>query len=807
MANLRQALRFVTRQPGSAAVVIVTLAVSIGATTIIVSLLEFLLHAIPAADSSRLAFVSSTDPRPSQAQSGMDGAVALSGTSVPDLVDWSSRVRTIDEFIAYRYDSATLRQNGVPERVRIIRTTANLPAAFGLRPTVGRVFRADEARPGAPRVVLLSDRFWRQRFDANPSVVGTSLLLDGVPHGVTGVLPAAASRGIFVDIALFVATPLDAARSARDDRRLYVFGLLHPGAAIGQASTELSSVAADLRRAYPATNAQTGAVVRPLIDMLGGNITAVLGIMVLIAALIVATACANVSNVMLALGAARQRDLSIRSALGAGRLEHVRQLMMEAFLLAVAAGAVGLLLGTSGLAALKWLAGAQARLLSGAEINGWVVTAGAVVSFVLPLAFGLLPAVSVSKADVAELKDGARNTRTGTRRLRTTLVSVQVGLAVVLMVQIAIMGLAALRVSQATLGFDPSRTLTFTLELPEARAGDAARLDRLARQFLGQIDTVPGVASSSIASRVPIGDREQVVRVTLDGAPAGAPAEMPATAIVATSLGYFSTLRVPVDAGRMFSESDVDGGPPAVVISREAARRFWPQSSAVGRTLTVRAEGWPATPLRVVGIVRDVRPADADARVSPQIYVPWSWHPDRRMRFLIRTAVADPLPLVPAIRGRLAAVEPDEPIFDAFTMDQVLYEDTASEYILSVLMTVIAIIGLAVAAVGVYGLVAHDVTQRTREIGVRLALGAQPASVVRMVVGDGARPVIYGGLVGLAAAIALAFATAASVEGNARDPAAYVTVVATLSLTALAATYWPARRAARLDPASALRNE
>jgi putative ABC transport system permease protein len=221
----------------------------------------------------------------------------------------------------------------------------------------------------------------------------------------------------------------------------------------------------------------------------------------------------------------------------------------------------------------------------------------------------------------------------------------------------------------------------------------------------------------------------------------------------------------------------------------------------------VHAEGWPATPLRVVGIVRDVRPAEADARVSPQIYVPWSWHPDRRMRFLIRTAVADPLPLVPAIRGRLAAVEPDEPIFDAFSMEQVLYEDTASEYVLSVLMNAIALIGLAVAAVGVYGLVAYDVTQRTREIGVRLALGAQPATVVRMLVGDGTRPVIYGGLVGLAAAIALAFATAASVMGNARDPVAYATVVAALSLTAVAATYMPARRASRIDPVNALRAE
>ena len=290
MSGLRQALRTLRRQSGSAAVVVVTLAVSIAATTIIASLIEFLFHAIPVADPSRLAMVSSTDPRPSQAQSGMSGGVALSGTSVPDLVDWSARSRTIDEFIAFRYDSATLRENGVPERVRVVRTTANLPTAFGFQPAFGRIFRAEEGRAGAPGVVLVTDRFWRRHFDARAGVVGSSLILDGAPHAVAGVLPPALSRGIFTDVDLFVATPLDAARAARDDRRLFVFGRLQPGATIDQASTELSSIAADLRRRYPATNAQTGAVVRPLLEQLGGNIAAIVGIMAFVAALIVATA-------------------------------------------------------------------------------------------------------------------------------------------------------------------------------------------------------------------------------------------------------------------------------------------------------------------------------------------------------------------------------------------------------------------------------------------------------------------------------------------------------------------------------------
>jgi len=807
MSGLRQALRTLLRQSGPTAVVIVTLAVSIAVTTIIASLVEFLLHAIPVADPSRLAFVSSTDPRPSQAQSGMLGAVALSGTSVPDLVDWSARARAIDQFIAYRYDSATLREQRLPERVRVVRTTANLPTAFGLRATLGRVFRADEDRAGAAPVVLLSERFWRRRFDGDRAIVGRSLLLDGTPHQLAGVLAEDASRGIFTDVDLFVATPLDAARAPRDDRRLFVFGRLHPGATIDQASGELASIAADLSRRYPATNAQTGAVVRPLIEQLGGNIMAIIGLMALIAALIVATASANVSNVMIALGAARQRELAIRSALGARRLEHVGRLMLEALVLAVAAGVVGLVLGTSGLALLKWLAGAQARLVGGAVINGWVVAAGAVVSFLLPLAFGLLPAVAVTKPDVAELKDGARQTRTGRGRLRTALVAVQVGLAVVLMVQIAIMGLAARRINRAPLGFDASRTLTFTVELPAERAGTGEALARFGREVLDRIDGVPGVVSSAIASRVPIGDREQIVRVAIDGNAVAQPGDMPATAVVATSRRYFETLRVPVGEGRAFADADFDGGARAAVVSREAARRLWPDGRALGRTLTVHAEGWPSTPLRVVGIVADVRPADIDVRVSPQIYVPWSWHPDRRMRFLVRTAITDPVQLVPAIRSRVAALAPDDPVFDTLSMDQVLYEDTASEYTLSMLLTAIAIIALAVASVGIYGLVAHDVTQRTREIGIRVALGARPAAVIRMVMGDGTRPVLYGGVLGLAAATALAFVTAASVIGDARDPIAYATVIAAVALTALAATYGPARRASHIDPVDALRAE
>jgi putative ABC transport system permease protein len=806
MAALRYALRTWRRQAGSAAVVIVTLAVSIAATTIIASLVEFLLHAIPVADPTRLAMVSSTDPRPSQAQAGMYGGLALSGTSVPDLVDWSARSRTIDEFIAFRYDSATMRENGLPERVRVVRTTANLPTSFGFPLMAGRRFREDEGRAGSPRVVLLSDRFWRRRFDARAGIVGGSLILDGAPHAVAGVLSPAVNRGIFPDIDLFVATPLDAARAARDDRRLFVFGRLHPGATIEGASAELSSIAADLGRRYPATNAQTGAVVRPLLEQLGGNIAAVVGIMALIGALIVATACANVSNVMLALGAARHRELSIRSALGAARLEHVRRLMLEAGVLAAAAGALGLLLGAAGLSAIKAFAGPESRLLSGTSMNVWVLATGVLVSFVLPFAFGLLPAVNVSKPDAAELKDGARTIHAGSRRIRTALTAVQVGLAVILMVQIALMGQRLLRLGTAPLGFDPAGTLAFTLELPESRGMDADRLRTFERQVVAQIDTLPQVVSSSLTSRVPIGDREQVVPVTIDNRPAATPAEMPTAAIVATGLDYFSTLRVPVDEGRVFTASDVDGGPPSVVVSRDAARRFWPGQRAVGRTLTVRADGWPATPLRVVGVVRDVRPAEADVRVGPQIYVPWSWHPERRMRFIVRTTSDDPVQLVPALRSRVAAVEPDEPIFDAFSMKQILYEDTASEYVLSIVFSAIAVIALAVAAVGIYGLVAHDVTQRTREIGLRVALGAAPAAVVRMVLSDGTRPVFYGGVVGLVAAAALAFATAANLGADARDPAAYLAVVVLVSLAALAASYVPARRASHIDPIEALRD-
>jgi len=424
----------------------------------------------------------------------------------------------------------------------------------------------------------------------------------------------------------------------------------------------------------------------------------------------------------------------------------------------------------------------------------------------LPLAFGLLPALNVSKPDAAELKDGTRTIHPGSRRLRTALTALQVGLTVVLMVQIAIMGRRVLTIGTAPLGFDPERTLAFTLDLPESRGLDAERLRSFERQVVAELEALPQVDSASLTSRVPMGDREQIVPVTLDNRPAGTPAEMPATAIVAAGLEFFSTLRVPVDEGRAFTPADAGGGPPAVVVSREAARRFWPGQSPVGRTLTVRAEGWPATPLRVVGVVRDVRPADADGRVGPQVYVPWSWHPERRLRFVVRTTAADPLQLVPAIRARVATIEPDEPIFDAFSMKQILYQDVASEYVLSIVFTAIALIALAVAAVGVYGLVAHNVTQRTREIGLRLALGAAPAAVIRMVLSDGTRPVLYGGVVGLAAAVALAFATAATFLGNARDPIVYVAVVLVVAFAALAASYVPARRASHIDPVDALRD-
>jgi predicted permease len=806
---LRYALRTLVKSPGPSLIVTITLAIAIGATTIIASTIDGVWHAIPAADTERLVFVASTDPRPSQAQSGMSGNVAMTGTSVPDLVDWAAQSTTVEQFGAFRYGTATLTGHGAPARISLVRTTAEMFSLWGIAPSLGRVFRADDGTVGAEPVVLLSHRYWQDAFASDPSVIERSVLLDGVAHSIVGVVPSSIRTGIFVDTDLFVALPLDAARTARDERRLFVTARLAPGVTRAQAEADLSRIANRLKTQYPNSNADTGVVVRPLIEQLGGQIRTLLFLLALIAALVAAMACANVSNVVLAQAIGRQHELSVRTALGAQRRDHLMQLGAESLLLSLTAGVTGLVLGGWGLALLKWLAGPQARLFGEAALNWRIIAVGIATAFVLPLGFAFIPALQSWRPNPADLKDGARTIGGGSaHRIRRVLVAVQVGLAVVLLVQISLFARTAWNFRTMESGFNPQGVLTFRMDLPAAKY-TRERTTQFYRELLARIDALPGIVSSGAINRLPVADRELSARIRIDNAAPVQVEALPFVALATVSPRYLETMGIRLVQGRDLGEGDfVRTGAPVALVSEEAARLFWPGRDAVGTQATILASDMPETPLQVVGIVANVRRSDADQRAMPQVYVPSSLLPERAMAIVVRTEGSDPTLSVQAIRAQAAALEPDVPIFDAASMEQVLFNDQASLYTLAGLLGAIAFVALCLAGVGIYGVVSYMVTQRTRELGLRMALGARPATVLRLVFQQAARPIAGGGVLGIPAAVGLVYAMSGVFSLiDVRDPANYIGVVLIISLVAAIASYLPARRAARIDPLVALRNE
>jgi putative ABC transport system permease protein len=804
---LRHSLRTIVKTPGPSVVIVSTLAVAIAATTIIASTIDGVWRAIPAVNTERLVFIASTDPRPSQAQSGTTGNLAMTGTSIPDLVDWATQATTIEQFGAFRYGTATVTGREAPARVSLVLTTAEMFSLWGISPALGRVFQSDDGRIGATPVLLLSHRYWQETFSSDGSVIGTSMVLDGTAHTIVGVLPREIRRGIFTDSDLFVVQTLDAARSARDERRLFVTARLEPGVTRAQAEADLSVIANRLKAEYPDTNAQTGVVVRPLIEQLGGQIMVLLFMLALIAGLVAAMACANVSNVVLAQAVGRQHELSIRTALGARRFHHLEQIAMECLLLSLAAGAAGLVLGGWGLGLLKWLSGPQARLFLDATVNWRVAAAGMVTAFILPLGFALVPALQSWRPNPADLKDGARAVGGASGHMvRRVLVAVQVGLAVVLLVQISLFGRTAWSFRTIESGFEPRGVLTFRVDLPAAKYNEEATA-QFFRALLTRIESLPGVASAAAINRLPVADRELSARVRVSDAVALDEEALPFVALAAVTGRYFETMRLPIVRGRSFIDEDfARDRTPVAVVSEDAARQFWPGRDPIGTRATIVSREMPDTPLQVVGIVANVRRADLDQRTMPQVYVPSTWTAERAMAVVVRADATDPLQSIQAIRAQAAALEPNVPLFDVASMEQVLYNDQASIYTLAGLLGAIAMVALGLAGVGIYGVVSFMVTGRAREIGLRMALGARPGAVLGMVMRQAAQPIAGGGLLGAPAAVALVYAMSGVFTAvNVRNPMDYVGVALAIALVASIASAVPARRAARIDPLMALR--
>lgn len=807
MSEIRYALRTLIKAPGPTIVMVLTLGVAVGAATVIYSVIDVVQHFLPAPNRTGLLYVQTTDTRVMQVDGGARSAVMRMPTSVPDLADWTARSTTFEHLAAFRVGSANLTGVAVPLRLTTISLTPNLVDVWGFTPVLGRGMRVEDGRAAAPAVTMLSHAYWQQQYSANPAVLGQTMLLDGVAHTIVGVLPREAGTGFFKGADVFTPLLLDGLRTPRDRRDVMVTGRLKPGITREQADAELQTIASQLRSEYPDTNQRIGVSVLPLIEASGFNVRILITILALIGGLIVVVACANAASVIVARSLARRHELAVHAALGATRADRLRQVLIESLLVSSGASVIGLLVAGWAIAGLRWL-GSSAFAFAELQMNGRVLATSLLIAAATPIGFGLLPSLRMAPPDPQELRDGTRAagaTRKG-RRLRNAIIGLQTAAAIVLMVQIGLFLRTTWKLSDVAPGFDPAQVVTFHVGLPASRYAEAQSIDRFIASLLARLQAVPGVASAGVIDRLPIADYEQTARLTVEGTVIAPRESRPVIARSAIAGDLFAALRIPLRRGRTMTRAEITDGAPVALINDEAARRFWPGRDPVGARFALDAATGQEAWLEVIGVVGNLRNSDVDQGPLPQVFVSTVRQRSHDFAVVVKAAGGDPLQLVPAIRAQVAAIDPNQPIHGVASMSRVLFDDLASTYVLSAILSTIGLVALVLSAAGIYGLVSYAVVQRRREIGVRMALGARPASIVGMIVAHSTRPVALGSLAGLAVAAVIALLLAAGVpEIDPRDPFSYVGVVIVIAVSTLCASVLPARRAASINPVDTLR--
>ncbi|AKQ66250.1 hypothetical protein A176_003162 [Myxococcus hansupus] len=798
-ADVRFALRTFRRAPGFVAAAVLCLALGIGANSVIFSVVHgVLLRPLPYAEPERL--VSLVEVRPQ----GYGGPV-----SWPTFWAWRQNSPAFAHMAAFTGGGVTLQDSDAPERLQAVRGTADFFSVHGVPPLLGRTFEPDEDLPGQAPVAILGERLWRARFGASPSVLGRSVSLDGVAHTVIGVMPASFDGS--TDVWLPLVAPLDAAARTRSTV-LSLRARLAPGVSRASAEAHLKQVAANAALAQAESHRGRSARVIPLDESQTQSWRAPLQVLLGAVTLVLLIACTNVANLLLARAGTRRRELAVRLALGAGRARVVQQLLVESLLLALLGGALATLLARWGLDALLALAPESLPRRQDIALDGAAFLFLLGITSVSALVFGLLPALQVSRLDVrgglAAAGDGGSVPGLG-RRLGASLVVVEIALSLVLLVGAGLLGRGFLHLLGTSSGLAPGQVLTLHLAIPDDRffkdgALDAELPGRLLEPVLEAVRALPGVTAAGMTSVLPIQRAWNNARYQVEGAPLPEPGDEPRAERRATSPGYFSTMGIPLLQGRDFTALDAAPDQAGVVIVNETlARRHFPAGGALGQRLHVGA-----TTYAIVGVVGDVRQAGLEREPLAEFHVPHGrpWGDDGLV-LVARTSVP-PETLLPAIREAIRRVDGTVPIYRALTLEQVISQSLATRRLALGLLGGFAGLAVVLAAYGLYGVVSLRVAQRTRELGVRMALGARPADVLRLVLHQGAGMTAVGLGVGLGAALGLSQVLASQLHGvSARDPWTFGVVAALLAAVALFACWVPARRATRMDPLQALRKD
>jgi putative ABC transport system permease protein len=807
MAGLMQDFRFALRQlrksPGFTAVAVITLALGIGANTTVFSTVNaMLLRPFPFPNLDRIVTVWETVPQ----YNHMSPAPA-------NFRDWSEQSTQFEELAAVRGFDANLTGGSLAQHVEGSQATADFFSLLGMPTQAGRYIGPADFRSGVAPVVVVSNAFWQQYLGSDPSLVGKQLLLNGQTFSVIGI----ASADLDFPTGSKIWTPLDltgAAKEDRDSHYLTVFGRLKNGVSISQAQANLATIAASLGRQFPKTNTGHGINIRGTVDDLNSDSRQFLLLLTGAAIFVLILACANVANLQLARSSGRQKEIALRAALGASHWQVGRQLLVESILLALLGSAGALLLSAWGNnlmsrsippSIMEHVAGLQHL-----QIDSRVFLFTLLVAVATGVVAGLAPVWHFSRPNVNDtLKEGVRGgtATTSRKRLRTLLVISEIALSLVLLVGAGLMVKGFRALITHDMGFDRSHVLTFHTVVSEEKYHDKDRIRGYYEQALRNIQALPGVESAACLTSVPSGWTWNWTPFTAEGAPPAAPGDQQSAISQIVTPGFFSTLRVPLHQGRLLSDQDTSNAPPVAVVSESLARQAWPGQNPLGKRIQLgRPEA--GQPFRtIVGVVSDVNPNAMDREPSPTAYVPFAQQPESASAFVVRTS-GDPLTLVGIVNKQILTLDPDQPAYDLRSLDQVISDGLSGIELASHMMLVFAACALLLAAAGIFAVTAYSVTQRTHEIGVRVALGARRSDVLSLVVGGALKTAAIGLGIGLALAVLLTRAVSSALFGVVQFDVITITLL-TLALASVAAVaaYVPARRAARVDPMVALRYE
>ncbi len=806
--DLRSALRMFARNPGFALVAVAALALGIGANTAIFSIVDaVLLRPLPYDQPQQLVKVWGNF-------SGIGLPNDRNWISAPEFADLRGLSRSFAAIAAIDVDSFNLSSGGIPERVQGARVSQSFFPLLGVQPQFGRGFAVGEDQPGRDNIIVLSHELWQRRFGADRALVGRKITVNGAPFVVVGVLPPGFQYPAHAEVWTPIAFPPEAlAPDRRGNHGLEVLARLKRGLSLEQARADMRAVTRGIieqNPAYPYRQFHFAVILSPLLEETVGDVQKTLWVLMGAVGFVLLIACANVANLLLARAAVREREMAVRTAIGASRGRLVRQLLTESLLLSVAGAAIGLLIARWGLRALGALSATVVPRLGGVSIDGSVLAFTALLALATAVIFGLAPALQVSRTVTYEsLKEGGRGASPGAAHhaLRRALIVAEVALSLVLLVGAGLLIRSLLRVLNVDPGFRADRVLTVSLSLPEARYSSPAQVRAFYRELLDRVERLPGVEAAGGISSLPLSGSSSSGTVTIDTAAVPPDQTTPEADLRPITPDYFRAMGIRLLRGRFFDARDQEDAAPVAIVDETMANTYWPSEDPVGKRIKRGGKQSRNPWMTVVGVVKHVRYRTLEAQSRVQLYWPEPQSPWPFLSLAIRTG-AEGSGLTATVQKQVLAIDPDQPIYAVRTMQQYVSQSIERRQLSTVLLAVFAGLALLLAAIGIYGVFSYLVTQRSHEIGIRIALGARRSQVWRLVLGQSLSLTVAGIATGLIFGLALTRLLASLLfEVNAADPYTFAAVALILAAVAVVASFMPARRATRVDPIEALRQE